>query len=67
MQKVKSLITKPSKDPSNYLYSAILEIQSTRIKFCKYKSQGTNCKDLKKTTIERNRDEHGCYSYHTVA
>ena len=67
MQKVKSLITKPSKDPFDYLDSTILEIQSTGIKFYNYKCEGTNCKDLKKTTIERTRDEHGCYSYHTVA
>ena len=67
MQKVKSLITKPSKDPSNYLDPVILEIQSTGIEFCNYKCEGTNYKDLKKTTIERTRDEQGCYSYHIVA
>ena len=67
MRKVKSLITKPSKDPSNYLDSVILEVQSTGIKFYNYKCERTNCKDLKKTTIERIRDEQGCHSYHTVA
>ena len=66
MQKVKSLITKPSKDPSNYLDSTILEIQSTGIKFCNYKCEGTNYKDLKKTTIEITRDEQGSYIYHIV-
>ena len=45
----------------------MLEIQSTGIKFCNYKCEGINCKDLKKPSIERNRDEHGYHSYHTVA
>ena len=66
MHKVKSPITKPPKDPSNYPDSATLEIQSTWIKFCNYKCEETNCKDLKKTTIERTRDEWGCHNYHTV-
>ena len=44
MQKVKSLITKPSKDPSNYPDLFILEIQSTWIEFSysrnsKYKNE----------------------------
>ena len=67
MQKVESLITKPYKDPSNYFDSSILEIQSTGIKFCNYKCEGTNYKDLRKTTVERTRDEQGCYSDHAVA
>ena len=32
--------------------SAILEIQSTGMKFCNYKSKGMNCKDLRKHQLK---------------
>ena len=67
LQKVKSLVTKPYKDPSQLLIRLNLRIQSIGIKFYNYKCEGINYKNLMKTTIERTRDEQGCHSYHIVA